>query len=666
MKGTEFFERFAARPPLSKAHPAVGAFFKDYLKHEKATEFGGRYVINTHMPPYPGRAFERFVELFAGGVKRRLYSVTLAVTNRCSYRCWHCYNAGRSQEDMPLETIRPLAAKLQDLGATMVTLTGGEPLIRKDLAQIAAAFDDRTTLVLNTTGGGLTAARASELKASGLFALGVSLDSIDPAEHDRMRGREGAWRTALNALTIAHSVGLYPYAISLATREFLEPERFHAFLEFARDAGALEVHVLEPTATGRLAGRSDVLLDDLDRRRILEYQAEYATREDMPTVSSFAYLESADAFGCGAGLTHMYVDGCGEVGPCNLVPISFGNVLKQPLESILDEMARHFSKPRTCCIGRILGPHIPKGSLPTPPEVSHELCRKYLPAEHDVPLFFQIAGAAVASVGKEELRSAYDTVHSDYDEFWLKEAARPIHELIDALDLKGHEKVFEAGCGTGYATIELARKLARGGEVTAVDLSAGMLSEARKRAEKSGAGNVQFHAGDALELLTRGEKYDVVFSSWVLGYIPLEPFFAAASSALRRAGRLAFVVHRENSPREALEIFGELVAEDPAALEKRVEFDFPVDGKQVAARLAAAGFTAVDVREGAAVFRYASAREVLEHLLKSGAGTAFYHALRSARRESFERRFVDALDARHTDGRFEVAHEYVACIARKA
>jgi hypothetical protein len=159
---------------------------------------------------------------------------------------------------------------------------------------------------------------------------------------------------------------------------------------------------------------------------------------------------------------------------------------------------------------------------------------------------------------------------------------------------------------------------------------------------------------------------DIVFTSWVLGYIPLEPFFSTAVRALKGGGQLAFVVHKENSPREALEIFAQLVARDPAVMRKRVRFDFPRGVEQTREKLTAAGLEIVRLWEGVVVFRYASPEEVLEHLLKSGAGTAYYEAVDPAKRAGLERDFVGALRERHGDrGEYQVVHDYVAGIARR-
>jgi len=667
MKGDEFFAEVSKRPPFTRLHPSVAGFFKDYLAKEKVIRFGETFVANTNLPPYPSGAFDGLVDQFAqlGDVEqRKLFSVTLAVTNRCCLDCWHCYNAGRSQIDLPLETMSRLAADLQSMGSVMVTLTGGEPLLRDDLEDIAAAFDDRSCIIVGTTGIGLTPQRARGLKRSGVFAVGISLDSADAAEHDRLRGKAGAFEDACLAVRTAAEAGLYPYVVSVATREFLDPERFMPFMQFAGRIGALEVHLLEPSASGKLAGRSDVLLRPDEHQSIFDYQGQVAADEGLPILSSFAYIESPGAFGCGAGLTHLYIDGSGEVCPCNMVPLSFGNLGQESLADILAKMACHFCKPRTCCVGHLLAGEIPQDQLPAPPEVSAELCAKCLPKSHDLPRFFQVHQDASEEVGQAELQSAYDRVHDDYDDFWLSEAAGPIEELAGKLTWRGDERVFEAGCGTGYGTALLGR---RARSVLAADISEGMISVARERIASAGLQNVRFALGDALEVAEAEAPFDLVFSSWVLGYIPLGPFFATACGVLETGGRLAFVVHKENSPREASELFAELVAKDPSVLTKRVAFDFPRDVEQVRSLLSQAGFVDVEPWEGAAVFHYDSADGVLEHLLKSGAGTAFHDAIDPERRDVLTAEFLSTLTARHAETPdYEVAHEFIACIARKA
>ena len=464
MRGDDFFLKMATRPPLTKLHPQVADFLKTYLQGEKAIPFGERWVINTQFPPWPGRAFDNLVDHFLRDDGRRLYSVTLAVTNRCPFRCWHCYNAGRSPEDIPLAALKRLAARIQDLGAVIVTLTGGEPLLRKDLAEICRGFDDRSCITVGTTGWQLTKKRARELRDSGVFAVGISLDSADRSEHNGMRGRKDAFDIALKGLETAREAGLYPYVVSVGTRDFLERERFMAFMRFVKEAGALEVHLLEPCATGRLAGRKDVALTNAGRQLIRDYQMEISRREDLPVLSTFTYLEGKDAFGCGAGLTHIYIDGSGELCPCNLVPLSFGNITREPLEGILERMGRHFARPRPACVGRTLTPHAGNGPFPVPPDVSERICRDHLPQNHALPRFFRIRKGSLETAGREELAEAYDRVHTSYDDAWVTVAGKAVRDLVERSGAQGVGAGLRGGMRLGLWNGAACRKAPQRGK----------------------------------------------------------------------------------------------------------------------------------------------------------------------------------------------------------
>jgi len=383
----EMIAQSASRALTSSAQEKLLAYFE----HVRAVAFGDQWVFDSVFPPLPGKPFSRLVEGLgqAEQGKHQPSMVTIAVTNRCMLDCWNCYNAGRDRTDLPLEAFRRVAREVLDLGAARVSLTGGEPLLRDDIEEICQCFDDRCSLALSTTGLGLTLSKARSLKRAGLFALGVSLDSDCRAEHDRLRGRQGMFDTARHALAAAREAGLFPYVLTMARPELISRERFMRLLEVAGGAGALEVVILEPVPVGNLSGRSDVGLTQSQRGWLLEYQREVSCREDLPLLSTSTYLGSSVGFGCSAGLGHIYIDGSGEICPCNMVPLSFGNVMKVSVGTAIERMHRHFRHPWTVCVGRVLGQHIPEGVLPTPPEVSEELCRRHLAGPHEVPGLYQ-------------------------------------------------------------------------------------------------------------------------------------------------------------------------------------------------------------------------------------------------------------------------------------
>jgi len=686
LRGKDLPLLLAERPGFTRLPPPVLSFFRDYLENEKALPFGDGHVLSSIFPPIPSLAFDRFAarlgtaspsiadsEEHGGrgfdepdGDAAALFSVTLAVTNRCGFHCPHCYNADRNQEDTPLDILRETAAILEKMGAVRMHLTGGEPLLRPDLEEIAGAFGPATCVTVGTTGESLTPDRAGRLAEAGVFGMGISLDSCDETEHDRLRGREGAFRIAMDGLRSVVDAGLYPYVVAVASPALLRQDAFRDFLAFVKQAGAMEVHLLEPCPVGRLAATPGAVLSREDHERVLELHREVARDLDSPILATFAQLESAEHFGCGAGGVQLYIDGSGEVCPCQFVPLSFGNVQSEALPDILARMGEFFGVSRTECLGHTLNRLVPDDAeLPLSPDRSLELCRTHLAAEHPVPRFVRAqAEASGARVGNPELANVYDTVHESYDRAWVSEAGGPVDALVARVSWEDARNVFEAGCGTGYATKQVADILPGDGHIVAADLSEGMMSVAKMRLADAPA-VVDFRHGDALAEIGNGGPWGMVITCWVLGYIPLDPFFSVAAENLVPGGRLLFLVHRANSPREPLEIFTRLAMEHDGTLFRQVAFDFPEGTDDTRRRLEKAGLEIEDLWEDALTFHCASARAAFDHLMESGAGTAYYEAVRPELRDELSGRFVEELARRHPDGPIDVVHDYVGCVARK-
>jgi len=669
MRGDELFTQEAAKGGFARMHPRLASFLKGFLSRTKASNFHGSWVVNAHLPPYPSQAFDSFLAHMEGRRPDGICMATIAVTNRCMYKCSHCYNANRRQSEMPLSRLKELACELQELGVSVATLSGGESLLRKDLEEMAASFDSRSALRLDSSGFGLSWQRASGLKKAGVFSIGVSVDSLDEAEHDLRRGQSGAFKSALRALEVSSEAGLYPYAVSVPFKGFLEKERFFELLRLVQSHGGRELQILEPCAVGRLAGKDlDGMVDADATRRILELEALANLDESLPAVSSFASLESPEAFGCCAGTAQIYIDGSGELCPCNLVPLSFGNVMKEPLAKIVARMRRSFQRPMADCVCKRLARKIKPGSqAPLRPALSRKLAAEAIREDAPLPEFFKIASEACDEVGAEELKESYNKICDGYEKHWLSLARGPVESLVAKLAPLGSERVFEAACGTGFATRLLAR-LPEVRSLTAVDISEGMLSHAREalKSERSLPEGLELLRGDALAALQNAWSVDLVFSSWALGYIKPKPFFEAAYGALVPGGHLALAVHKLNSPKEPLEIFASLIAEDPSALAKKVFFEFPESPSDLEGMLSAAGFEAIEIEEGSLDFAFDFGREALEHLMLSGAGTAYYDAVDPAKREELKKRFVQIAGSRRgADGRCHVVHEYLSCVARR-
>ncbi len=134
-----------------------------------------------------------------------------SVTRRCNLHCGHCY-ADSHNRDYPGELTTDEASRmlgeLAAFGVPAVLFSGGEPLLRPDvldLARVAGKLGMRT--VLSTNGTRIDATNAAEIGAAGFSYVGISLDGIGPL-HDKMRGSHGAFDAALGGIRAARDAGL--------------------------------------------------------------------------------------------------------------------------------------------------------------------------------------------------------------------------------------------------------------------------------------------------------------------------------------------------------------------------------------------------------------------------------------------------------------------------
>lgn len=176
-------------------------------------------MILSQVPPYPSVAFDRYfqgLDLTAKG-GHGLLSLEFAITNRCKFNCWHCSNVHRQGKDLTLEELSKAITEFIDHGVTWVGLSGGEPLLRKDIVDIVRNIGPRATAAILTTGYDLTKKTAKALRSAGLFSFIISLDSIEKAKHDKLRGFSGAYKVALNAIKMSLKYGFYTVVSTVAT-----------------------------------------------------------------------------------------------------------------------------------------------------------------------------------------------------------------------------------------------------------------------------------------------------------------------------------------------------------------------------------------------------------------------------------------------------------------
>ena len=132
-------------------------------------------------------------------IMEQTYSPSLIswnLTKMCNLKCPHCYmEAGRKAEnELTTDECLALIDELKALGTEMLILTGGEPLMRKDIFDIASyATSQGIWVVMGTNGVLLTDRVAEKMLECGVRGVGISIDSLDPAKHKDFRGGRKAW-----------------------------------------------------------------------------------------------------------------------------------------------------------------------------------------------------------------------------------------------------------------------------------------------------------------------------------------------------------------------------------------------------------------------------------------------------------------------------------------
>lgn len=168
---------------------------------------------------------------------RKITSLRISVTDRCNFRCFYCMSEDEIEyyarsEILTFEEIKRLSEIFVGLGINKIRLTGGEPLIRRDITKLIKQLDGIEGLkdLSLTTNGFRLKDLAEELYDAGLKRINVSLDSLDPDKFARFT-RRNALHRVLEGLDVAERCGFSPIKINVVViRGFTEDE----ILDFAR------------------------------------------------------------------------------------------------------------------------------------------------------------------------------------------------------------------------------------------------------------------------------------------------------------------------------------------------------------------------------------------------------------------------------------------------
>jgi heme b synthase len=303
------------------------------------------------------------------------------ITRRCNLRCVHCRSSSemdvKAHPDFPKDEAFRIIDDISGYAKPVIVLSGGEPLLRKDVFEIARYGTDKGLRMCLATNGTLVEEdTCKNIKDSGIKIVSLSLDGSEEAVHDDFRSQKGAFSGTINAARLFKKYGIeFIINSSFTKRNQKEIPRVY---RLAKELGATAWYMFMIVPTGRGEEIMNELISKEDYEDILEwhYQMEKG-EEDMlvrPTCAPHYYrivlqkakeegskferrtlkFSTGGSKGCIAGQLIALIDVDGNVLPCSYFPKPAGNIREQSFRDIWENSAlfkelRDFKKYKGKC-----------------------------------------------------------------------------------------------------------------------------------------------------------------------------------------------------------------------------------------------------------------------------------------------------------------------------
>lgn len=280
------------------------------------------------------------------------------VTRSCNLNCVHCRAAssqGPYSGELSTDTCLKLIDDIASFSKPVIILTGGEPLLRPDIFEIAAYGTGKgLRMVMATNGTLLTPTVARKMIESGIQRVSISIDGPDAQSHDHFRQEKGAFDKALAGIKVLKDVGM-EFQIN-TTITTVNLHQIKNILALAENLGAAAHHIflLVPTGRGKeLAGQA-ITAADYEETLNWFYQESLRCEIQLKATCAPHYFRimhqnkpkgersvkktegrfHESTRGCLGGITFCFISHTGQVQPCGYLELDCGNVKKKSFEDI--------------------------------------------------------------------------------------------------------------------------------------------------------------------------------------------------------------------------------------------------------------------------------------------------------------------------------------------
>lgn len=284
--------------------------------------------------------------------------VAWETTRRCNLSCKHCRATSENHEysgELSTQEAKKLLENISATGSPIIILTGGEPLLRKDIFELAEYGDSLgLRMVMAPNGTLVTKENAAKIKKAGIKRISISIDGSHEKSHDEFRGVTGAFKGAMQGIENAKNTGIDFQINTTITQDNLN--ELPDILNLAVEIGAVAHHIflLVPTGRGKYIAEKTIdavtyektlnwFYDQRDRvpiqlkatcaphyYRILRQRA----KKDGIEVNFKTFGLDAMTRGCLGGTGFCFISHTGQVQPCGFLELDCGNIRKNTFEEV--------------------------------------------------------------------------------------------------------------------------------------------------------------------------------------------------------------------------------------------------------------------------------------------------------------------------------------------